>query len=95
MANRQQWLFENQTSDDVSARVTWQGGGVGTVIVYGTWGGGTVTIQASADLTTWVDLGSDLTFTADGIGNFDLAPGVTIRAELSGSTGAAIYAKVF
>jgi hypothetical protein len=73
-------------ADGQSDSVAWSGG-FGTVIVAGTWGGGTAKLQASPDNgTTWVDVGTDVTFTANGMGNFQLPPGVLLRLDLSGAT---------
>ena len=61
-------------------------GGRGTFAVAGTFDGSTITLQMlQADGTTWTDVGSDVEFTAAGVGNFELPP-CDIRAEVDGGT---------
>lgn len=61
-------------------------GGLGTFAVAGTFGSGTVKLQASLDNgTTWIDVGTDVTFTATGMANFHL-PVCHVRVNLSGAT---------
>lgn len=65
-------------------------GGKGSFIVHATFGGGTVKLQyLSADGTTWVDMGTETTLTADGGGNFEISP-CYIRVNIATATG--VYA---
>lgn len=74
-----------------SAGIQWPGG-KGSFIVKATWGGGTVKLQyLSADATTWVDMGTDTTLTADGGGNFEIGK-CQLRANVA--TATAVYAIV-
>jgi len=54
---------------------------------FGTFDGCTVTLQASADDTNWVAVGSDTTFTSAGFGVFYLPNKVSIRGSVT-SAGA-------
>jgi|TARA_R110000824_G_scaffold31783_5_gene103097 hypothetical protein len=82
-------VFDGVTADGNSTEVAWPGG-VGQMVVEGTWGGGTVALQMSPDdSVTWVAIGGDATITADGVVSFNLN-GCDIRLNLSGSTGANI-----
>jgi hypothetical protein len=75
-----------------SAAYTWKGG-EGTFMTKATWGGGTVKLQVlGPDGTTYIDVGSDTTLTADGGGNFSLPAGALIRANVA--TATAVYASV-
>ena len=80
-------VFDGVTADGNSTALDWPGG-VGQMVVEGTFGSGTVKLQMSPDDgTTWVAIGGDATVTADAVVNFDLN-GCDIRLNLSGSTGA-------
>ena len=82
-------VFTAQTANGQSTAYDWPGG-IGQFIVEGTWNGATGKLQVSPDGgTTWVDVGSDVTLTADNIGNFELngVSNFQIRADLS-SAGA-------
>ena len=82
-------VFAAQTSDGQSTAYEWPGG-IGQFIVEGTWNGATVKLQVSPDGgTTWLDVGSDVTLTAAGIGNFELggSSNFKIRADLSSAGG--------
>ncbi len=70
--------------------VFWSGGR-GTFMVEGTFGGGTVTLQVEGPNGTAIDVGDDVTFTAAGVGNFDLAP-CRIKAAVSGGSPSGLYA---
>jgi hypothetical protein len=64
----------------------------GTIDCYGTFDGGTVTIDMSPDGgTTWYTLQdtvwNNVAFTADGYANFERATRIQLRATLSGSSG--------
>ena len=80
-------VFNGVTTNSSSDSVNWPGG-VGQMVVEGTFGSGTVKLQMSPDDgTTWVAIGGDATVTADAVVNFDLNS-CDIRLNLSGSTGA-------
>jgi hypothetical protein len=67
-------------------------GGIGTFTVVGTFGGATVKLQfLGPDDTTWVDVGADATYTANGTINVTLASGM-VRANVAGGTPSNIYA---
>lgn len=80
-------LFKhNLTADGQTPEVNWPGG-TGTFAVYGTFGSGTAKLQVSLNEgSTWLDVGTDTEFTANGIGNYELPPGSLLRADLSGAT---------
>lgn len=65
-------------------------GAVGAVQVAGTFGGATVTLQASNDGTNWVTvkslLGLDVSLTAAGLAEFSTGA-LYIRPAISGGTG--------
>lgn len=67
-------------------------GGRGTFTVEGTFGGATVKLQCLGPNGTWIDLGTDATFTAAGVCGFELAMG-QLRANVSGGSPSALYAK--
>ena len=63
----------------------------GSLFVTGVFDNATAKLQASQDSTTWVDVGANVEFTADGIGNFELfsdaeSP-IQIRLNVSGGGG--------
>lgn len=61
-------------------------GGAGCFMVQATsYGGGTVKLQFKLPNGNYVDVGTDVTMTADGVGGFNLPQG-TIRATLTGAT---------
>lgn len=73
------------SADGQSDTVNWLGG-KGCFVCYGTWGGGTATLQFSVDSgTTWLDAGTDTTITANGGGIFEL-PVCQLRVDLASST---------
>jgi hypothetical protein len=80
-------VFDGVTADGNSTALDWPGG-VGQMVVSGTFGSGTVVLQVSPDDgTTWVTVGGDSTVTAAAVVNFDLNS-CDIRLNLSGSSGA-------
>lgn len=83
------------TSDQNTDSQLWTFGR-GTFIAHGTWDGATAKVQVSDDNDTWIDVGGDVTFTDNGVGNFDLASGLYVRINISG-TGAStnITAKIY
>lgn len=90
-------LFSAQAANANGAAQSWPGG-KGTFSAWGTFGGGTVTLQWSPDGgTTWLNADPSgftfTTFTAGGIGGFEL-PTCSIRAVLSGATAPNINARV-
>ena len=85
-----QLLIENGTSTSDSQR--WAGGR-GTFSATATWGGATVALQYMApDGSTWIDVGPEVTLTADDIGGFELAAGL-IRAEVTGGPPSGLYVR--
>lgn len=101
MSFRETNLLVNQTADIANPSPIDADGAIKTYAVWGNFGGGTVTLQASPDNgSTWITLkksdGSDANFTSNSIEIIDVMKnGLKIRATLSGSTGANINAKVF
>ena len=82
-------VFAAQTANGQSTTYDWPGG-IGQFIVEGTWNGATVKLHVSPDGgTTWLDVGSDVTLTDDGIGNFELggSSNFKIRADLASAGG--------
>jgi len=64
-----------------------------TIIASGTFGGGTLTLEYSADGATFVTAG--LTLTADGVIQHRPTAGVQWRVTLAGATGASVTATAF
>jgi hypothetical protein len=82
-------LLTNASS--TGSGVIWPGGR-GTFLASGTFGGASVSLQVlGPDSSTWIDAGSYTTFTASGVGNFDLPQG-KIRAAVTGGTPSGLYA---
>jgi hypothetical protein len=84
-------LFSAQAATGQSAAQDWPSG-PGNVFAYGTFGGGTVALEASPDGgTTWVTVqdvaGAAVSFTANGNKNVSLGPGLKLRGNLSGGAG--------
>lgn len=84
----------NLTANGAAGPVRWSGG-TGKVTVWGTLGGGTVTLQMSPDNgTTWlnVDRAGDtyVTFSAPGGGVFELGL-CLIRFNLTGATSPNVW----
>ena len=71
--------------------VTWPGG-PGTFSAEATWGGGTVTLQVRTQFGTWVAVGPDTTFSANGIAGFILPKGAQIQASIATATAVFAYA---
>lgn len=86
-----QKLLNNVSADTTGSGIKADGGSK-TLSVWATsFGGGTVTIQASPDGTTWITLtlsgGDSATFTANAVRLIDrIGQGMQIRATLTGST---------
>jgi hypothetical protein len=68
-------------------------GGRGTVMVEGTFGGATVTLQFQTPRGAWVNVGSAAIFTAGGAANFELGA-VPIRMLVAGGNPSALHAYV-
>jgi len=88
-------FFAGQTADGQSGTKVWPGG-KGSFVAYGTWGSGTIKLQLSPDGgTTWIDV-TGVSLTANGHKDVPvMGPGLQFRADLSGSTGANLSAKLF
>ena len=86
MANTSLTLVKTWTGDGNSTVVQWPGG-LGQMVVSGTFGGGTITLEMSPDdETTWVTIGGESTVTANACVNFDLNA-CDLRLVLAGSDG--------
>lgn len=67
----------------------WQGG-EGNFVAQGTFDSGSVALQFSVDGgTTWINVGTDTTFTANGGGNFK-APVCDLRGKMTGGTSPSV-----
>lgn len=64
-----------------------------TVVAHGTWGGGTLTLEYSANGTDFVTSGQ--TLTADGAMDFTARAGLYWRVTLAGATAGGISATAF
>lgn len=82
------------SADGSTNTVPWSGGR-GTFAGYGTFGGGTLSLEISYDQgTTWFAVGTDTDLTSDGHGNFDLPSGVLLRGTLSGATSPSLTVEI-
>jgi len=82
-------------ADGSTPPVTYTGPVKGTVAAWGAFGGGTLVMQMSPDSgTTWINLdptgSTAATFTANGVGNFQLNMPCQLRAVLSGATSPSV-----
>lgn len=79
-------LFSAQTSDGQSVKTFTQSENerVITVIADGTFNGATVKLQYSRDGSEWIDH-ADITFTAAGSSNVQVARETQLRGDVSGS----------
>lgn len=84
--NTRQHKYVNNQANGNSDSFNW-GGGDGVAYVQGTWNGATAKIQISPDGSTWHDLGTDATFTADGVVGFSLAVGTYMRLNVASGGG--------
>lgn len=66
-----------------------------TIVPYGGFGGGTLTLKASHDGTTFVVLSPSITWTSANAQSVELAAGVFFRLELTGSTNPTLNAQLF
>lgn len=67
-----------------------------TIAVWGTFDGGTMKLQASPDNgVTWIDVdrsgSTNATFTANGLGNYQINIPCLLRATLTGATAPSLY----
>lgn len=84
-------LFNNQTVDGDSSIFKVESGGTAHIRMFGTFGGGTITIQIAYNDANFVDL-QDGAFTEADVTDVLLKVGETLKLNLSGSTGADISA---
>ena len=71
--------------------VQWNGGRASFTVV-GTFGGATVALQwLGPDGVTWVNVGTETTLTAAGVGNFELPRG-KLRVTVTGGSPSGLYA---
>lgn len=82
-------LAQNAGATPQAPSVVWLGG-AGMITVEATFGGGTVTFQVLSALNTWIAIGIDTTFTANGAAGFVLPEGAQVRVLVVTST--AVYA---
>jgi hypothetical protein len=85
--------FARLAADGDTASLAWLGGR-GVYAAYGSFGSGTVKLQASHDGgNTWIDVDRSgdtfVTFTTNGQGGFELGD-CLLRSSLSGATGPSI-----
>jgi len=89
MAVRPLSLLSNAAA--TGSAVKWPGGR-GTFAVDGSFDGGTVTLSMiGPDGSSYLSIGEDAAFTAEGVINFDLPP-TWIKAVVSGGSPNALYA---
>ncbi|MGB5948157.1 MAG: hypothetical protein WBG82_02450 [Parvibaculum sp.] len=78
-------ILNGATANGASAPVEWTGG-TGTFWAWGTFGGATVTLEASPDGANWFAVGPAVTFAQKGVGGFALGP-CKLRASVSSASG--------
>lgn len=79
-----QALATAQAADGASSAVTVTDS-TACFVAWGTWGGGTFTIQVSPDSgTTWV--ATSVTFSANGYATLQVPNGAQVRGNLAGAT---------
>lgn len=78
-------ILSGATANGNSTVVEWTGG-TGTFWVWGSFGGATVSLEASPDGTHWFPIGHAVSFSQNGFGSFALGP-CKLRASLSAATG--------
>ncbi|MDO8423948.1 MAG: hypothetical protein Q7S99_17495 [Parvibaculum sp.] len=79
-------ILSGRTSDGSSPVIDWTGG-TGTFWVWGTFGGASVSLEASPDGATWIPVGTAVSFAQNGVGAFALSP-CKLRATVAGASGA-------
>jgi hypothetical protein len=92
-------IAETLTANGTTIVGTASGFTRGTLWVSGTFGGGTAVLEASRDNgTTWLALDQGgttaTTFTANGMGNFQISGTYKMRVRLSGATSPNIFVAV-
>lgn len=88
MKNRTLTLLSNASA--TGSAVAWPGGR-GMFSAEATFGGGTVKLQYKSFNGTWIDVGTSVTLTANGIAGFEL-PMCEIRANVATATAVYCYA---
>lgn len=78
-------ILSGKTTDGSSQVIDWTGG-TGTFWAWGTFGGASVSLEASPDGTTWIPVGTALSFAQNGVGAFALSP-CKLRATVTGAGG--------
>ncbi|VVE74120.1 hypothetical protein PCA31118_04684 [Pandoraea captiosa] len=91
MARRPQLTLLNN-GNATGQSVDWPGGN-GACFAEGTFGGATLTLQILSPNGTWMTLGNQTTFTANGVAGFT-APAGQVRMQITGGTPSAVYAYV-
>lgn len=91
MARRAQLTLLSNASA-TGSQVDWPGG-TGAFYCEGTFGGATVTLQTLSPNGTLMTVGTDVTFTANGVGGFSLPAG-KLQATITGGPPSAMYAYV-
>ncbi len=79
-------ILIEKTTDGSSPVIDWTGG-TGTFWAWGTFGGASVSLEASPDGTIWIPVGSAVSFAQNGVGAFALSP-CKLRATVTGASGA-------
>lgn len=80
-------MIENDVA--AAASYDWPGG-TGVMYAEATWGGGSIKLQQISPNGTWMDVGSAVTFTTNGIGGF-LLPAGPIRLVIATAIAAYVY----
>jgi hypothetical protein len=92
-------LHVNTTADGngTALRTTdGNGGEVATVVCWGGFGTGTLTLQMSPDNgTTFIDFSPTVTFTAASAKAQVIPQGVVVRGVLTGATGPTLFCSIF
>lgn len=78
-------ILSGKTSDGSSPVIEWTGG-TGTFWAWGTFGGASVSLEASPDGTTWIPVGTAVSFAQNGVGGFALSR-CKLRATVAGASG--------
>ena len=75
------------------AAMEWDGT-LGHMTAQGTYSGTTAKLQYSVDGSTWIDVGTNVSFTANGGGNFEL-PRCQVRGRVAGTLSGAPNVKIY